>query len=54
MDCKTFDQDFNEKVKEIALEILWPNILKNRTLNDAEFTDLYEFAKRFYNMGKED
>lgn len=49
----TFDQDFKEKVKELAKEILWPNVVENRTLNDAEFTDLYDFAKRFYDMGKE-
>lgn len=40
----TFDQDFKEKVMEIASEL---------SLVENELTKLIKFAKRFYDMGKE-
>jgi hypothetical protein len=43
----TFDQDFKEKVKEIAKDY-WKDIHWKEDLEKLE-----KFAKRFYDMGKE-
>ncbi len=47
----TFDQDFKEKVKEIADDVFGDEPLIKTFIITGE---LIKFAKRFYNMGKED